>query len=499
MDERLFYSVEFWTSFGKIFPDSVVITKLDGEMVYGNQIFKKLIRSKVNNLSHFIESESLKKISEAMMFYKKGTQIVLSAVETKKFKGTTYFSCYLFALENNMFALILTSNVDLNNRLLLLSNIVNTVPDPVFVKDKEHRWIYVNQAFADNLASSQAQILGKTDHDFFPQDESDVFHKMDRKTFKYKKTTTNEEKFSCRPKGVRTVSTKKSVFKTLEGSQILVGVIRDVTEIKEARDYLEKNAKELRKRVNTSAKELEMYNNDLQDVVEKLKSLNSDLDCFAHICCHELREPLRTISSFSKLVIDEYAQGEHKNIEEFLHIIHKGASKMDDLIKSILKYSTNGLNEKSMSLFSLNDLIDEVLIMLDFHINEKKAMITFDNMPDIYADRLQIIQLFQNLINNSIKFSPALIPPLIHIHVIQKNNFVEFRIKDNGIGIPKKFHKEIFLPFKRFHSRSEGSMYGIGLSLCKKIVENHGGSIKMSSQENMGTTFKFSLPTHKGN
>jgi light-regulated signal transduction histidine kinase (bacteriophytochrome) len=132
--------------------------------------------------------------------------------------------------------------------------------------------------------------------------------------------------------------------------------------------------------------------------------------------------------------------------------------------------------------------------MLDDSIQEKKVQVSFENMPFIYADRLQILQLFQNLISNSIKFCSNETAPIINIYAAQKDRFVEFQVNDNGIGIAKKYHKEIFLPFKRFHSRSEGSMYGIGLSLCKKIVENHGGSIKMSSQENVGTTFKFLLP-----
>ncbi len=209
-----------------------------------------------------------------------------------------------------------------------------------------------------------------------------------------------------------------------------------------------------------------------------------------------MREPLRTISSFSKLALDEYSAGQNDNIDDFLHIVHKGAARMDKLVKSILEYSTNGLSTSSMSLFSTNDVLSEVLDMLDQSIKEKKVIVKFDDMPVIYADRLQILQLFQNLITNSIKFSASTTSPVIHIHAIQKDKFVEFHVKDNGIGIAKRYHKEIFLPFKRFHSRSEGSMYGIGLSLCKKIVENHGGLISMSSQENVGTNFKFLLPTH---
>eukprot|EP01035_Chromulina_nebulosa_P024581 gene24581-32014_t len=366
----------------------------------------------------------------------------------------------------------------------MLNNIINTAPDPIFVKDEQHRYMYVNQAFSEALGYPALELLGKSDVDFFPKHETDIFYKIDRKTFKSEITTINEETFTGSVYGTRIISTKKSVFRTLTGNKILVGVIRDITELTEARESLKKYAQELKRQVNIRTKQLETKKNDLEHAVEKLKSLNSDLDCFAHMCCHELREPLRTISSFSKLAMDEYLSGENKNICHFLQTIHDRTLKMDRLIKSILKYSTNGLNTNAMSSFPLYDLITEVLTMLDSQIEEKKAVINFDTLPTIYADRLQILQLFQNLINNAIKFCAPSHSPVIHIYAKPKKEFIEFKIKDNGIGIDKKYHKEIFLPFKKFHSQSEGSMHGIGLSLCKKIIENHGGSIKMYSEKN---------------
>lgn len=488
-------SVEFWESFGSLFPASVVIIRRTGELVYENTVFRNLVGSNLNNLFHFMDHNCLEKLKESFSLSENETKIILNAVKIRKSKEKIfYFTSYLFPLRNDFFSLVLSDNTDENNKLMMLNNIVNAAPDPIFVKDEQHRYLYVNHAFAESLGHHVSYVIGKSDTDFFPENESDIFYKVDRKTFKSEKTTINEEKFTSSACGTRDVSTKKSVFKTLTGSKILVGIIRDVTEINEAREYLKKHAKELKRQIGTRTKQLEIKKNDLEKAVEKLKSLNSDLDCFAHICCHELREPLRTISSFSKLALDEYSTGQNANIEDFLRIVHKGAARMDKLVKSILEYSTNGLCTSSMSLFSMSDLIAEVLTMLDHSIKEKNAIINFNSSPFIYADRLQILQLFQNLINNSIKFSSPAVPPVINICAIQKNKFVEFQIKDNGIGIAKRYHKEIFLPFKRFHSRSEGSMYGIGLSLCKKIVENHGGTISMSSQENVGTNFKFLLP-----
>jgi PAS domain S-box-containing protein len=379
----------------------------------------------------------------------------------------------------------------------MLKNIINTVPDPVFVKDDQFRLLYLNQECADSWGLPVSEIIGKNDDDFFSKEERDVFHKNDKKTFETGKTTISEEKFTRIAGNTRIIATKKSVFKTLAGHKILVGVSRDVTEIKEAKESLKKHANELKRKVANRTRQLEAKKNDLEVAIEELKNLNSDLDCFAHICCHELRSPLRTLTNFSKLVLEELDRGETKNIGEYLITIHDRALKMDQLMKSILEYSTSGLNKNAYSTFSIEELLNEITLMLNVQIHEKKAVIIYQNMPTIYADRMQFFQLFQNLINNAIKFSKPSIGPAVTITAKNTPNTIIFQVKDNRLGIAKKYHKELFLPFKKFHTRAEGSQYGIGLSLCKKIVENHGGTIKISSSENAGTTFTFITPINK--
>lgn len=496
MDDKIYQSFDFWCSFGNIFPASVLVIKKTGEIVYKNNFFTNLSDFNSTIFFHFLDDECLKRINQLVNLPEKEKKIISDKLKIKEAKGKElFFTYYLFPLKDDLFSLVLNDNTEMNNEVMMLNNIINTVPDPIFVKDDQFRLLYLNHACAESWGLPASHIIGKKDDDFFPQAERDVFNKIDRRTFRTGKTTINEESFT-RIKGMtRIISTKKSVFTTLTGNKILVGVSRDVTEINDAREYLKKQAKELKKQVDIRTKQLETKKDELEQAVEKLKSLNSDLDCFAHICCHELREPLRTISSFSKIVLDEYTNGKNNNIIDYLQIINQGATRMDKLIKSILEYSTNGLYSNTMSFFSSNDLILEVLDMMDHYIQERNAIVYFSDMPYIYADRLQILQLFQNLINNSIKFCTPETPPVIAINAAQKGKFTEFQIKDNGIGIAKKYHKEIFLPFKKFHSRAEGSMYGIGLSLCKKIIENHGGSIKLNSKENAGTTFKFLLPS----
>jgi PAS domain S-box-containing protein len=159
-----------------------------------------------------------------------------------------YFIYFFIPLEDNSFGLLFINNTNANNEIMMLNNIINTAPDPIFVKNDQHQFMYVNQAFSESLGMPATHILGKSDTDFFPKTESDIFYKVDRKTFKTEKTTINEETFTSKM-GVRTISTKKSVFRTLAGHKILVGVIRDVTELNNARECLKKHARELKRQV----------------------------------------------------------------------------------------------------------------------------------------------------------------------------------------------------------------------------------------------------------
>lgn len=497
MIRNIFKNIRFWQFIGKMSPTSILIIKEDGNIVYKNEIFSNLVDSNYAHLSDYMNKTCLKKFNDNIKKSVLLNKIVSDDINIKIENNKLHFILYLFPIRKDNFALILVNTTNIINKNKMYENIINTVADPIFVKNEQHQYMYVNEAFSKWERYSPEEILVKKSVDFLTKKESDVFCQINRKTFRSEKVTVNEKKFIDKVHGARIISTKKAIFKTETGDKILVGIIKDITEVKEAREYLRNYSKNLEIQVKKRTKELENNKNNLEKVVEKLKSLNSDLDCFAHICCHELREPLRTISSFSQLTINDYASGNIKNISSFLKIIYDVSLKMDKIIHSILEYSTNGFRTNSMKLFSAGEVINEVLTILSPQIQERKAIITCDNMPNIYADRLQIFQLFQNLINNAIKFCDSSKTPSISISVNQKNNRVDFKIKDNGIGISKIYHKEIFLPFRKFHSRSEGSQHGIGLNLCKKIVENHGGSIKMSSRENIGTTFKITIPSQE--
>ncbi|MDP3371427.1 MAG: PAS domain-containing sensor histidine kinase [Candidatus Paracaedibacteraceae bacterium] len=494
MFKNLYKNISFWRFIGKIIPASVLVIKENGDILYGNKFFCNLVNLNEVNLFHYMSKQCLEKFNKNMAQAILDNKIHSSEIKISKETTNLYFIYYLIPLGKSRFSIVLTNTTNIVNENKMYENIFNTVADPIFVKNEEHQYTYVNEAFAKSVGCFPKEILGKKSADFFPEKESSIFYQIDRKTFKTEKVTVNEEKFTNKISGERIISTKKAVFKTEVGDKILVGISRDVTEINEAKKCLNKQAKYLEKQVKKRTKELVAHKNDLENAMEKLKSLNSDLNCFAHICCHELREPLRTINSFSQLTLNDYIAGNNKNLSNFLKIIYDSSLRMDKIIHSILAYSTNVMHSNSMNLFSVGELVEEVLMMLSAQIQERKAIITYGDALNIYADRMQILQLFRNLIDNAIKFCDPSKTPVINISATQKNEYVYFQIKDNGIGISKKYHKEIFLPFKKFHSRSEGSQHGIGLNFCKRIVENHDGFIDVSSRENVGTTFKIVMP-----
>ncbi len=175
MNEKMLQSVEFWESFGGLFPASVVIIRRTGELVYENTVFRNLVGSNLNNLFHFMDKDSLEKLKEAVSLSENETRINLNLLKIRKSKENIfYFISYLFKLKNDFFSLVLSDNTDENNKLMMLNNIVNAAPDPIFVKDEQHRYLYVNHAFAESLGHHVSYVIGKSDADFFPENESDI-------------------------------------------------------------------------------------------------------------------------------------------------------------------------------------------------------------------------------------------------------------------------------------------------------------------------------------
>lgn len=229
----------------------------------------------------------------------------------------------------------------------------------------------------------------------------------------------------------------------------------------------------------------------LYQSMEALSKANSELQQFAYAASHDLQEPLRTMSSYAQLLERRY--GGDKEASEYTAFIVEGVSRMHMLISDLLTYSRVGAaSELKSTSFELGNALQWALLNLDHSMREHKATVTFDDLPEVIANESQMTQLFQNLLSNSLKYKGAF-PPLIHVGVESSPDEWVISVRDNGEGIKPEYADHIFGVFKRLHGR-EVTGTGIGLAICRKIVENHGGRIWAESDGKNGSNFRFTLP-----
>ena len=231
----------------------------------------------------------------------------------------------------------------------------------------------------------------------------------------------------------------------------------------------------------------------LQQKVDELKRSNEELGQFAYIASHDLQEPLRMVASYTQLLSRRYKGKLDADADEFIAFAVDGASRMQRLIQDLLAFSRVGSKGRDLLETSSEDALEQALVNLRGAIESSSAVVTHDPLPAVLADEMQLIQLFQNLVGNAIKYHKPGVP---HVHVsAAKNggNHWDFSIKDDGLGIDPQYFERIFGMFQRLHKRDEFAGTGIGLAICKKIVERHGGSISVESQLGHGSTFHFAL------
>jgi len=227
--------------------------------------------------------------------------------------------------------------------------------------------------------------------------------------------------------------------------------------------------------------------------VEELNRSNEELGQFAYLASHDLQEPLRMVASYTQLLSRRYKGKLDADADEFIAFAVDGASRMQRLIHDLLAYSRVGTKGKDLIETSSEDALQQALVNLRGAIEESGALVTHDPLPAVLADEMQLIQLFQNLIGNAIKYqSPGV--PRVHIFAARVSGKKwNFSVKDNGLGIDPQYFERIFGMFQRLHKRDEFAGTGIGLAICKKIVERHGGRIWVESQPGEGSTFRFAL------
>lgn len=364
-----------------------------------------------------------------------------------------------------------------NERFAILSDATNDAIWDWNIETGEHFW---GDGFS-KLFGINAELEGKSPEFWskrvHPEDfdivESNLNQLLIQKDLSY---FESEYRFKKQDGSYAYVIDKATVLRNKEGKPTrVVGAMMDITH----RKTYEESLKKLNEELANSNRELEISNKELEQ--------------FAYVASHDLQEPLRMISSFLGLIEKKYRNQLDDKGLEYIHYAVDGAKRMREIILDLLEFSKVGNYTETKKPVITNELLQEVLLLNKKSIQEKEADIIVEPLPDIVCHSNSIIQLFQNLISNGLKYQPKGKRPEIRISGIEHPTEWEFSVSDNGIGIDPEFKDKIFVIFQRLHQKDQFSGSGIGLAICKKIVEFHGGKIWVESTPGVGSKFLFTL------
>ncbi len=381
---------------------------------------------------------------------------------------------------------------------------IEAATDGVAILDKNGEYSYMNLAHARVYGyDSPVELIGKTWKLLYSESELKRFEEEVMPEF-FVKGSWRGEGFGKKRDG-STYAQEVSLTALEDGG--LICIVRDITERKQAESEIKQLNESLEHKVRERTAQLSASNTQLQkeiaerqdaeghlqELTENLKRSNQELEQFAYVASHDLQEPLRAVTSYTQLLSQRYQGKLDAKADKWIAYIVDGATRMQQLINDLLAYSRVGTKGKEFQLTDGNAVVRQTLANLQVAIAEKGAAVTHDPLPAIMADAGQLVQLLQNLVGNAIKFCGSDVPH-VHIYAVQKDADWVFAVRDNGIGISPEYAERIFLIFQRLHSRREYAGTGIGLAICKRIVERHGGRIWVESQLGEGATFYFTIP-----
>jgi PAS domain S-box-containing protein len=365
------------------------------------------------------------------------------------------------------------SELQLRESQDFLLNVINTLADPVFVKDEQHRWVVLNEAFCRFMGRQRTELLGRSDYDFFPKAQADVFWEKDALVFASGVAHENEEAFTDSAGETHTIATKKAVFVDGAGRRTLVGVIRDVTARKRA-------AEEVRR---------------AKEAAESASRAKSD---FLANMSHELRTPLHAVLGFAR-VLEGGTYGQLNDRQRhFLGNIVRSSDHMLSLINDLLDLRRVEENRTELDLAALDArlVLEEAVSLVRPVIEERKHAVTVEVLgaPRVEADRRALLQILVNLITNAAKFTAP--GGTLAVRAVEQAPSVRIEVQDNGVGIAPEDQGKLFEYFSQVGAKHAHGMKGsgVGLALTKALVLRLGGSIAVESAKGRGSTFHFTIP-----
>ena len=490
-------------------PTDIIIFALDQNYCYTaftkfhkktiKKIWDRDIEIGMNMLDFISNPEDRQKAKNNFDRAFQGEYFVLTEVYGNENRYRTFYENYYSSIKNSDEIIVGVSVfvIDITDRKRAESErlrnykfteaLLNSIPIPVFFKDVNGFYLGCNEAFSRQMGVTTENIKGKSVMDLWPTDQAMIYHQKDLELISHPEKQNYEFRITSKDKQIRDVIYAKNVFYD-ELNQVagIVGTFTDITEIKQAENEIRKLNQTLEERIAKRTIQLETLNKELSFRMKEVEQLT-------YIASHDLKEPLRTLVSYAQLIQEDYAQRLDETGNKYIAVISRSAVRMNELVTGILEYAVIG-KDRIMTPVDCNKIVTEVLSDLNDSINASNAKITVHELPRISAYAIELRLLFQNLINNAIKFRNRKIGPEIEISSEKNEKEWVFSITDNGIGIDEKDKEKIFIIFKQMHNRNEYEGTGIGLAHCKKIVELHGGKIWVESKKETGSTFRFTIP-----
>lgn len=346
--------------------------------------------------------------------------------------------------------------------------VFNSSPSGIIITRNQGEILHTNPAFAEMLGYHPQDLIGKDVFQFtYEPDQQDTLKMVNLLNSGQISEYDLEKRYVRRDGNTFWAKTWVSLMERNGKDVIRVAIVENIDRRKKAEQKLEEKNKEL-------------------------MEINQELEHFAYVASHDLQEPLRTVASFIQILEKRYGHLLDEDGQQFMMFVVEGAKRMQSLIRDLLEYSRINRFNTDYEKVDLNEVFQTVNRGLKEKIDSTDAVILAENLPSIQGNKIQLTQIFQNLIDNAIKFRGDKKPEII-ISVKELPSKWEISVRDNGIGISQEYFQRIFIIFQRLHTHEEYSGTGIGLALCKKIIERHGGEIWLDSVPGQGTNFTFTI------